>query len=71
VLDDLPRRADGRASSAPENAAPFGWSLAGLLHRFEQNVFSATKVRAQTGHRDLFMVAAAPYEEFRSGRCAW
>ena len=56
--DALPQRRCVASSSAPERLR-HSLSLAGLLHRFEPHVFSATQVARGKPAPDLFLFAAA------------
>lgn len=58
ALDALPQRRCVASSSAPERLR-HSLSLAGLLHRFEPHVFSATQVACGKPAPDLFLFAAA------------
>jgi HAD superfamily hydrolase (TIGR01509 family) len=58
ALDALPQRRCVASSSAPERLR-HSLSLAGLLHRFEPHVFSATQVARGKPAPDLFLFAAA------------
>jgi HAD superfamily hydrolase (TIGR01509 family) len=57
ALDRLPCRSCVASSSAPERLR-HTLSLAGLFHRFDPNVFSATEVRHGKPAPDLFLHAA-------------
>ena len=54
----LPQRRCVASSSAPERLR-HSLSLAGLLHRFEPHIFSATQVARGKPAPDLFLFAAA------------